>query len=428
MATIKVQFNVEGKWFTWMLRHLWVEGNEVKAIKVWIDTFPDHISLKSLNDYFIPIVSGKKKFTGWAAPDGFDIVKDNRHYWDPDQSGKDNHKSFPLLDSWKDVVLLKKTKLFVSELYLRQFQLYRRFPSTFEGCQSNAYLWIRAVEENKTENSIRKEVNKYWLDIRNISNQFAVEISLDMLPTDEIPLREGPTGKDKDSISSLQKCYSAYENIISYLMPVKVYFDRKYGPDHVYIYSDHEIRNLCSIEDDHDQLVQLVQFAQQSDMSSTALLSRLSIEKTLADVMGLSGVDLGVENFVKNMMMDSKRETINSEDIRKTKWQSGYIDLDGHFYGCSNLNHRYFADDLCKKFGFKTDDGQITLDDKGWVKVSMNRFFWKNSDRKLPEEQKVAIHDYMTGKKLMKAMFNTSLKDYAITFKEQFEQNEVEGV
>jgi hypothetical protein len=26
---------MEGKWLTWMLRHLWVEGNEVKAVKLY---------------------------------------------------------------------------------------------------------------------------------------------------------------------------------------------------------------------------------------------------------------------------------------------------------------------------------------------------------------------------------------------------------
>lgn len=40
--TIMTPFNIQGSWLTWMLRHLWVEGNEVKAIKIWCVSFPDY--------------------------------------------------------------------------------------------------------------------------------------------------------------------------------------------------------------------------------------------------------------------------------------------------------------------------------------------------------------------------------------------------
>jgi hypothetical protein len=51
--------------------------------------------------------------------------------------------------------------------------------------------------------------------------------------------------------------------------------------------------------------------------------------------------------------------------------------------------------------------------------VSLNRFFWTG---KPTEEQKVTIHDYMGGKGLVKALFNTSLGEYAKTFQEAMDE------
>jgi hypothetical protein len=419
--TIHVAYiNVEGKWLTWMLRHLWVESNEVKALKMWIDSFPEHSSLEALKEYFIPIVSGKKKFTGWASPDGFGIANDKQKFWDPDQSGKGN-KNFPLLDNWEDVILLKKARMFVSELHLRAFRLNRQYPTIFTG---KVLDWLHSVEENHTENSIRKEVNKYWTEIRNLSNQFCSEINLEMLPVDDIPLKEGPTFRDKKNLMSLQYCYKAYENMISFLLPIKVHFDNKYGSNTVYVFSDEEIRQICGIDAESDKLMSEGIKERNLNMPFFGTINPKS--KNQID-LALTSLGVNVDEYINQRIEDSERTSIEFEDIKKTKWQSGYIDLEGRFYGCSNFNHINFADDLCEKFGFEIKendsfyktDGQIVLDKKGFIKVSSNRFFWNT--KKITQEQKTAIHDYMVGKNMKNALFNTTLPQYQKSFRQMFE-------
>jgi hypothetical protein len=438
METTTVTFNVEGKWFTWILRHLWIEGNEVKALKMWIASFPEHASIESLNKYFIPIVSGKKKFTGMAALDGFGIAEDHQKYWDSDRSGRGN-PSFPLLQSWHDVILLKKTRMFVAEMHLRAFRLNRRFPYyTHEGCGHNSLTWIFAVEENKAENTIRNEINRYWMDIRNLSRQFAQDLAIELLPTDDIPLKEGPTFKNKKGIKSIEQCLSTYDQIRCYLAPVEKYFNKKYGKNKFLIYSDEELQAICGIEEDDERYANKV-VSNESAMSamyehwSVNTAKKISGALNTPVVPGAFGIQ-DVETYVRMAIKDGNRESIEAEDTRKTEWQSGYIDPEGHFYGCSDLNHKNFSVSLCEKFGIKDNhyvsdgnkmvqdddfDAQVALDEAGWVKVSMGRFYW--TVKKLTEEQKVTIHDYMRGKSMVKALFNTSLEEYAKTFQEAWE-------
>jgi hypothetical protein len=413
---------MEGKWLTWMLRHLWVEGSEVKALKLWLDAFPEHATIDSLNEYFIPIVSGKKKFTGSAAPDGFGIAEDHQKYWDADQSGKGN-PSFPLLDGWQDVVLVKKTRMFLAEMHLRAFRLNRAYPSTREGCGNNSVKWAVAVEENKAENPIRNGINRYWMDIRNLSRQFAQDLAIELLPTDDIPLKEGPTFRNKKGIKSITQCLSTYEQIRAYLSPVKKYFNKKYGKDKIFLYSDTELQGLCGIEEGDERYASKV-VSNEAAMSAMYQHWSTNTAKVLAGVLNPTGV-LDVENYVASMIKDGNRESIDAEDAHSTEWQSGYIDPEGRFYGCSDLNHNSFSVSLCEKFGIRQKakpedfDAQIALDKAGWVKVSLNRFFWTG---KPTEEQKVTIHDYMGGKGLVKALFNTSLGEYAKTFQEAMDE------
>ncbi len=407
MATTKAYFNVEGKWFTWFLRHQWVEGNEVASLKTWLGSFPDHSDLKSLNSFFIPIVTGKKKFTGWAAPDGFDIVKDSKKYWDPDQSGKQN-KSYPLLDGWHDVFLVKKTKMFIAELRLRAFRLNRIHSTTLERCDYNSLAWLGAVEENKIENTLRKEVNKYWTEIRNISRQFSMDLCLETLPEDDMPLKEGPTSKDP-KISNRQKRIEVYKGILNHLNPIQKYFDDKYGPNSVYLYNVQNIKNICALDDEEDVMFN----STETDVHwSTTVSSSLT-----GPFKGLS-----MDDFVKDLLKDSERTEVNPEDASETQWRSGYISPQGEFFGCSNFSHVNFASDLCEKFGYNTDekDAQDILDKRGWVKISLCRFFYIT--RHLTESQKTTMYNFMQGKKMKKAMFNCTLSEDEKTFEEAMDQ------
>ena len=82
-----LHFTIEGKWFTWWLRHLWIEGNHVKALKTWGAAFPNLMTKRRIENYFIPIVSGKKMLVG---SNTFEMVDDGRKHWSGDRfSDKD---------------------------------------------------------------------------------------------------------------------------------------------------------------------------------------------------------------------------------------------------------------------------------------------------------------------------------------------------
>jgi hypothetical protein len=406
MTTQLMYFTIEGKAMTWLLRHLWAEGSELKAVKMWTDTFPQCSSIDDINTHFIDIVSGKKKFVG---TNEFDIIDDNRKCWDPDKSGKDN-KHFPLLDSWHDVMLLRKIRLYIAEFHLRSFKLIRQYPSTFKENGNHALKWLNAVEENKIENSIRLKINEYWADIRNISRQFFLDASLEYLPTEFVSLSEGPTFKNTKNFTSQMRNSYVYEVIFSYLNPIRDYFKKKYGP-HLFVFSDNEI-----IDDYDYKEIQIFTTLLENDsfVNTRTNQSDAVIARALANI----GPAIDVEQYVDALLRESDRENIEPEDVRKTQWRSGYIDREGNFYGCSDLNHINFSKELCEKFNFKHEDkdAQIILDKKGFVKVSMHRFFWDYD--KITESQKITIHDYIRSKNMFKAHFNSTMEEK--TFEEAF--------
>jgi len=412
MTTQVVHFDVQGEWFTWMIRHLWAEGNELKALKLWTESFPDLSTQEHIKDLFIKIVSGKSKFTGIASdPDGFKLEPDNKKFWDPDQSGKEN-KSFALLDSWEDVILLKKTQLFVKELEFRQFRLARRYPSTFEECGRNTMIWTHAVEENKIENVQRKEINQYLTHIRNISLQFQTDVILELLPETNIPLITGPTFADKYSYESLQQKHQAFLDITKRLDAVEEYFHAKYGPK-FYVYSERDLKLCFGITDEDENLEREIASSERTKTSQRETLQRLSQQTYTPTYLPVLGLGVSVDEIVRSMISDSGRERTKPDDPSTTKWNSGYIDREGKLFSCSDLGHVAFSEELCDYFKLrksKKKDAQQTLDSQGWIKISMRRFFWDES-KKVTDEQKKTILEFMQNKQITKAHFNTTLEE-----------------
>ena len=60
-----IHMDMEGKWLTWFLRHLWVEGNELKAVKTWQSAFPELSTVENFKELFLPLVSGKRNSQEW---------------------------------------------------------------------------------------------------------------------------------------------------------------------------------------------------------------------------------------------------------------------------------------------------------------------------------------------------------------------------
>ena len=421
-----VHFSVSGDFITWILRHLWVEGNEVKALKMWKDTFPNLATLTRINSIFLPVVSGKKKFVG---VNEFELVDDGTKYWDSNRDGKPN-KNFPLLQSWEDVIMLKKVRLYISEMQLRQFRMKRRYPDDFSGCNFNTLHWDKATYENKIENPMRKTVNEYYTHIRNLTREILpddmYENTLPILE-DDIPLLTGPTMSNKKEITTYQICKDTYDDIIAHLEPFRRHFNERYDGK-VRVFSNGEIEDIVGLTEERMRLFEKRKLDERElevevfhKKKPTYNIARVSED------MQIPSIALDVDNYVRAQMREADRERIDAEDPSTTEWQSGYIDRQGKFYGCSNTGHVGFAEELCDQFGFEIPDrvdgvrvdGQFVIDKKGWIKVSMLRFYWDELTVKTTEKQRKTILNLMIANGMIDSVFGNSLGKKK-TFQQQF--------
>ncbi|MFA7709184.1 MAG: hypothetical protein WCX82_03545 [archaeon] len=423
----RVHFTITGEWLTWMLRHLWVEGSEVKAVNVWCGAFPKLSSEKIIKTHFLNVVSGRKKLVG---NNEYDLVDDDKKYWSTYQDGEEN-TDFPLLQSWEDVILLKKVKLYFSEMDLRAVRLNRRFATTQKGNGNNSMRWEQAVEENKVENVYRKHVSDNWSEIRNLTMRLKMDLDLQILTAPDAPLpvtltfntKKAYFSKSQKINGNIDQCFNLQDEIEAILTPIRIYFETKYE-GHIHINDTMNYSGLSQFNK-WDVAAEEKRRGKESNISKLALEERDQENKSESLIEKVEkGKSLDVMAYVHNLLEDSKREDrFKPDHPENTKWTSGYIDREGRLYACADLQHINFADELCIHFGLKQkesdEDGQIILDNVGWIKISLLRFFWEET-KKITDSQKETILKYMIAKKIKKTLFN-SISSYNLkTFDEQF--------
>ena len=409
-----LHFSIEGEWFTWLLRHLWVEGNEIKAIRMWEASFPEYTTVEYLKRFFIDIVSGRKKFIG---QNSFTLVKDDVKYWSTTAGAKPN-KAFPLLDSFEDVILLKRAKMYLVEIDLRAFRLNRRYGETHKDVDNNSLKWLSAAQENKVENDLRNKANEYYTSIRNLSRMFGNDLTFELIPdkTERLDTKafysKGRGFKETGDTGIVEGSNLFYE-IMKTITPFKTYFEKKYGYDMLFI-SEERIREICGCSSE-----KVKYYNRMKDIPTEE-----EINNRIQSI--IPGLDL--DKYIKQSIKESHREKIEIEDVKTTEYTSGYIDKEGNFYGCADIDHRNFSNDLCKLLDVsgcdkEEFDAQIYLDKLGYIKVSVNRFYW-DQNIELSQAQKDTIYDYVKAKNIIKTQFNTF--GAHITYEEAFlkERNE----
>lgn len=398
-----VHFSIEGEWFTWLLRHLWIEGNEAKALRTWEAAFPNLMAIKHLKGVFIDIVSGKTKLVG---QNSFNLKEDGTKYWST-TAGDEPNKSFPLLQSWEDVILLKRAKLYLSEIELRDFRLNRRFGETYESVNCNVKDWGYAADENNIENTLRNKVNEYWTTIRNLSITLELNLSLPLIPDKAEKLNTKTyfvpgQGRKQQGSTGIDEGLQMFQEVMGTIKPWDFYFKKKYGVDMLFI-KEEQIRRICGVG------IKKLQFYRE-DRAEEQVKKAQSVTQSI-----IPGLDL--DKYIKGVVSESKRESIESEDVKRTEWTSGYIDKNGYFFGCADINHVNFSGDLCKslKVDLKENkDAQIYLDKQGWIKVSVNRFYWDSNIT--PNKPQInTIFDYVSAKNISKTIYNKFNKPETFT-------------
>lgn len=406
----KICFTIDGTWFTWMLRHLWIEGSELKAINIWGGAFPHLMKIEHLKGIFLDVVIGKKKFTG-DSTEGFKLLKDGTKYWSHHAGGKPD-RSWPLLQSWEDVILRKRAQLFISELELRAFRYYRRGPQTWKEANYNSMTWMLGAKENETENRILLETGKMWTEIMNLGKSLKFDVEGFMIP---IEMKGWSTlhMKSKTDSWTVQTTLGTalYQNIMKVLEPIQNYFKEKYGSELIFIDENWIKEFICNIHPYEEDAIMRLKTREER---TNELIEKAQAMAPKSNLSSLGSMD--VDRYISQRMKAGK--TPKEEDPFKTDWDSGYIDREGKFYGCPDLDHLNFAGDLVEHLEIKykprkePDDLQYVLDDKGWVKVSARRFYF---DKKPNEKQIDVIGLFMTGKGMRKALFNVQFGD-GITF------------
>lgn len=468
--TATVHFIIEGEWFTWFLRHQWIEGNEEKALKTWDASFPHLSDKKFINGVFLEVVSGQKKFFG---ENDFELKDDNVKCWSTSQGGKPD-KQYPLVDSWQDVLEKKGIELFQAELDLRDCRLNRRYAPTRSGNNHRADKWHFASQENEHENRPRKKAADLLATISNICARTGLKYAPIPIPS-EGTLLEDKSKKDTKWPSRKVKHNPSLDNnkrfhaaVIAVLEPVRVKFLKKYGVELVR-YNYDEVQLLCGVEEaerwsPHEILTfdesakakvkasksepmsmaegldkAIKQAMEEGDTQRLAMLQGFKNNGLFPGVGAapssiIPGLDL--DKHIDNLLKADKRTAIEPEDVGTMEWTSGYIAPTGEFYGCPDISHREFSQDLIEKFNLapknkeggyswlkakrgesnKPVDPEIVMDRAGWVRVSVNRFFWDPNHCKFTQAQRVVVKDYMNAKKMDKAVFNDPTT--TVTFEE----------
>lgn len=456
--TTMAHFVIEGEWFTWFLRHLWIEGNEVKAIAMWDASFPHLTDKQYITREFLDVVSGRKKFVG---ENEFQLKDDNVKCWSSAQGGKPD-KLYPLVDSWEDVLERKGIALFMAELDLRDCRLNRSYAPTRVGNNYRSDKWVLAAQENGQENRARERVADLLSDISNLCARTGLKYDPIAIPH-EGTLLEDKSKKDvkwpsrkvkhNPSLENNQKFHAA---VLAVLEPSRQKFLKKYGVELVH-YNYGDVALLCGVNDaerwkphqvltfDVEAKASVKEPMSMSEGLAKALKTAID-EGDTERVLQLQGFQnniampqsiipgLDLEKHIDNLLKSDARTSIEAEDVGTTEWTSGYISPTGEFYGCADIQHRNFSIELVDKFGLmpkkpsgswlkakrgessEPPDCEIIMDKAGWIRVSVNRFFWDRDHCKMTRPQFVTIKDYMNAKKMAKAVFNDPTQQ--VTFEE----------
>lgn len=100
----------------------------------------------------------------------------------------------------------------------------------------------------------------------------------------------------------------------------------------------------------------------------------------------------------QNKMTDLRYD-IFPESILQTIWNSGWLSPKGEFYGCSDLAHNEFSEDLYNKLKDSLDDNTYNsiggydniFDRNGWVKFSCGRWLYSYHMKPTKEQLQVIL-------------------------------------
>lgn len=366
-----VHMDISGKWLTDHLRNLWSEGSEAAAIRIWNASFNAYATTEALNGVFLEVVSGKKQFKGWASDKGgIKLVKDNATHG--------HNGRCVLFTSFDDVLRLKKIHLYLEEKSLSSMRMNRH--------KMEAYAEYNGEPVEYNETALVKKYNSFYNDITFIAKSIGLN-PVEVTNTTNMFLK-GINGVEE------------YQEFEEFYTLEQTYFFTKYKDKMLYESSGSYSHVFGAREPE--------EFT-----SATSASIQASYESVVSNrVNNFFGYDLDMQEVKKNKAKGKKKKKVKGEeveDLNDPDFTSGYIDLQGNFYGCPDLTHINYAEHIIEKFELKPVEGvteeycsytsmkDSIIDDNGWVKVSVRRYLWDYNSHILTAKQTQTIA------KLMKA-------------------------
>ena len=363
--------DISGEWLTSHLRDLWSEGSEASAIRIWNASFNNYATTEALHEVFLEVVSGKKQFKGIAsAKGGLKLAEDTATH------AHNGH--CVLLLSFDDVLRVKKIQLYLAEKDISFMRINRH--------KMEAYAEYRGEYVEYNETSSVKKYNTIYDDIMFIAKAIGIN-PIEATNTTNLFI------KGFKGIEEYQEFEEFYEM-------EQEYFLFKYKDKMLYE-SPHEYKHVFGIAESSG----FTDATRESIRESYESIQKNNITKFF-------GYDIDIQEIKKEKAKGKKKKKVNGEeieDLADPQFASGYIDLRGNFYGCPDLTHISYSEQIVEKFELTSDKEEMgqycsyksnsdtILDENGWVKVSVRRYLWDYTSHVLTAKQVQTIS------KLMKA-------------------------
>lgn len=363
-----VSFRIDGDYLTDYIRSAWREGSFIHAWKVWASGSSQDEELATDSEMFFKLVTGKLKLEGSSAdPEGIAVVDDNS-----DEG---------TLPSWELALKYLDSLYGISEL---------RVLTITRGI-------TRTLSEERIHPDERTEFERILRNYTKLQNKAQEEyIKVSLLATGKVSF---PAGIGKDLTDKVTSHYTEHSTCIE----LENWYKFLHGEFKLYgLY-------LPSIENEIDS----VRSFTKSSVSKRGYLKQLTEGNDLKVVEDpeeeddeeylvetpLGTIDVG--QWLHDVVVNDKKP-FQPEDLKATKYTSGFLDRAGNFYGCGPFQHMQIERIIVMQFKLKPKETTDTLDwngiieDNGWIKVSMSRFFWNYYETEPSRDQVDSIMALMT--------------------------------
>lgn len=361
-----VCFTIDGEYLTNYIRSAWKEGSFIHAWKVWASgTSQNEDGPATDSELFFKLITGKLKLEGNSGdPEGISILDDN--------------STQITLPSWELALKYLDTLYAISEL--RVLMMTRGITRTLSEER------IHPDERTEFEDTLRS-----YSKLQTKSQEEYIKLAI--LATGKVSF---PGGIGKDLTEKVTSQYTEH----------KTYIDLENW--HNALKSEFKLYDMYIPNISNE--IESVRSFTKSSVSKRGYVNQLvnanelnreyeQDEKEFIVETPLGNIDVG--QWLHDVVVNDKKP-FKPENLKTTKYTSGFLDRAGNFYGCGPFQHIQIERIIVLQFKLKSkkDIGDLDwnqiIEDNGWIKVSMSRFYWNYYEIEPSKDQIDSIMALMT--------------------------------